>query len=154
MSLEKWTRKSFFRWSNINSSTVAAYLNYDWAGFNDTRRSTTVILITINGALVSWASKVQTMIGFSSVEAEYISLPSCAKEVIHLHRLFMELSINQPITNEQLNTKIYIYRQCIINFIGETPKNKWAKHPHRYQITTYQRDNPAKNNRSHLCQQK
>lgn len=101
-------KKIFFARSTINSSPLTAYSDSDWAGWNDTRRSKTGILITISEAPVSWTYKMQTMIALPSAEAEYIVLSTYAKEVIHLVRLFMELAINQPIINEQL-ASTYIF---------------------------------------------
>jgi hypothetical protein len=51
------------------SRELLAYSDIDWAGYPDTRQSTTDYLIFLGPNLVSWCSKKQSIVPRSSVEA-------------------------------------------------------------------------------------
>jgi hypothetical protein len=52
----------------------AGFVDSDWAGCVDTRRSTSGYVFFMGGAPVCWSSKRQAVVALSSTEAEYISL--------------------------------------------------------------------------------
>jgi hypothetical protein len=58
----------------LNSSTshsLVAYLDVDWAGCLDTRRSTSGFCMYLGDNLISWLSRCQTTVFCSSAEVEY-----------------------------------------------------------------------------------
>ena len=59
---------------------VKAFVDADYAGDLETRRSTTGFLITIGNTPTSWCSKLQHCISTSTAEAEYYSLCECSKQ--------------------------------------------------------------------------
>lgn len=81
------------------SSVPQGFVDADWAGDSDTRRSTTGFCYTFNGAAISWKSRLQTTVALSSTEAEYMALSDAAKESIWLGRLFQEI----PCLSRRLN---------------------------------------------------
>jgi hypothetical protein len=56
------------------SKLVSTFLDADWAGSVDDRRSTDGFAIFYDPNLVSWSSKKQTIVARSSIESEYKSL--------------------------------------------------------------------------------
>jgi hypothetical protein len=56
---------------SASSSKLVVYMNVDWAGCSDTRRSTSGYAAFLGVNLVSWPSKCQNIVNRSSVEAEY-----------------------------------------------------------------------------------
>jgi hypothetical protein len=54
-----------------SNSDQVVYLNVDWAGCPDTRRSTLGYAVFLRINLVSWSTKRQTVVSRSSAEAEY-----------------------------------------------------------------------------------
>ena len=68
------------------------FVDSDFAGCLETRRSTSGCMIFYNGTLISWRSKRQSLPALSSAEAEYISLSEGMKEAIWLKNLFSELN--------------------------------------------------------------
>ena len=65
------------------------YVDSDWAGCPDTRRSTSGYVLMLNGAAVSWRCKHQLVYALSSAEAEFIAASSMVQEVIFL-RIFLD----------------------------------------------------------------
>lgn len=111
MVLAKWVmmyvagtayRNIFYPKSSVNCAPLTAYADDNWAGWNETRRSTTVILITPNGTPVLWTSKRQAMIALNSFEAEYIAISTCGKDIMHLRRPFIEYKLNKPIAGVEI----------------------------------------------------
>jgi hypothetical protein len=80
-------------------SGFSAYCNTDWAGDQETRRSTTGYCIFLADAIVSWSSRRQKVVALSSTEAEYIAMTEVAKQIEWLHNLFSEIGheIKHPI---------------------------------------------------------
>ena len=52
-------------------NTLWGFVESDWAGCPDTRRSTSGFFFILNGAAISWKSKRQTSIALSTAEAEF-----------------------------------------------------------------------------------
>jgi len=80
---------------------IMAYVDADYAGDPDSRRSTTGFLITIGGTPTSWCSKLQHCISTSTAEAEYYSLSECSKHCVWYLNLLNELNTN--LTNIEIN---------------------------------------------------
>ena len=73
---------------------LRGYVDADWGGCLETRRSTTGYVFQLNGAAVVWSSKRQQTVACSTVEAEYIAT-SEAREAIWLRSLLQEVGITQ-----------------------------------------------------------
>ncbi|XP_039146894.1 uncharacterized mitochondrial protein AtMg00810-like [Dioscorea cayenensis subsp. rotundata] len=70
--------------SATSSLELRAYCDVDWAGDASDRRSTTGFCIFFGDSLISWKSKKQSTVAFSTTEAEYGAMSSTAKEVLWL----------------------------------------------------------------------
>ena len=55
-------------------------------------KSRTGYLIRLGGCPLVWKSKLQTLIAVSTMEAEYIALSMCMRELIPLKRILVELN--------------------------------------------------------------
>ena len=75
---------------------VRGYVDSDYAGDLDKRKSTTGYVFTIAGGAVSWLSKLQTVVDLSTTEAEYMEATQACKEAIWIQRLLEELGYKQP----------------------------------------------------------
>ncbi|GKE24275.1 hypothetical protein Tco_1435787 [Tanacetum coccineum] len=62
--------------------SLTAYPDADYAGCQDTRRSTSGSAQFLGDKLVSWSSKKQKSIVISSTEAEYIALSGCCAQIL------------------------------------------------------------------------
>ncbi|KAH9733860.1 Integrase catalytic domain-containing protein [Citrus sinensis] len=80
---------------NNASSKVLGYVDSDFAGDLDRRRSVTGLVFTLCGGAVSWKSTLQSVVALSTTEAEYIALTVAVKEAIWLKGLVTELGLEQ-----------------------------------------------------------
>nr|GFB20605.1 retrovirus-related Pol polyprotein from transposon TNT 1-94 [Tanacetum cinerariifolium] len=62
------------------------FADADYAGYQDTRRSTSGSAQFLGSRLVSWSSKKQKSTAISTTEAEYIALSSCCKQALPRER--------------------------------------------------------------------
>lgn len=72
-------------------SELMGYVDSDFAGDLDTRKSTTGFVYLLNGSAVSWGSKKQQSVATSTVEAEFIAASHAIKEGVWLGSLLEEL---------------------------------------------------------------
>lgn len=71
------------------------FVDSDWAGCPDSRRSTSGYALMLNGAAISWKSKRQSVVALSTAEAEFIAASSMVQEVIYARRLLEKLGFPQ-----------------------------------------------------------
>ena len=67
------------------------YVDSDYAGDLDKRRSLTGYVFTISGCAVSWKASLQATVTLSTTEAEYMAISKTCKEAIWLRGLYSEL---------------------------------------------------------------
>uniref|UniRef100_A0A7N2LG47 Integrase catalytic domain-containing protein n=1 Tax=Quercus lobata TaxID=97700 RepID=A0A7N2LG47_QUELO len=77
------------------SLKLQGYVDADFAGDIDSRKSTTGFVFTLGGTAISWASNLQKIVTFSSTEAEYVAATEVGKEMIWLHGFLDELGKKQ-----------------------------------------------------------
>ena len=64
-------------YSKDSNACLAGYSDADWAGSMNNRKSTSGGCFYLGNNLVSWMSKKQNSVSFSTAEAEYIAAGSC-----------------------------------------------------------------------------
>lgn len=81
-------------------STVNAYADTDWAGNPSGRKSTSGMVVLVNGTPVVWKSMKPVGVALSSTEAEFIAMSECLMDVTWVRTLLEELSLltNAPTT--------------------------------------------------------
>lgn len=80
---------------NRSSDQVLGYVDSDFAGDLDKRRSITRYVYTLCGRAVSWKASLQSVVALSTTEAEYIAFSEAVKEAIQLKGLVTELGLEQ-----------------------------------------------------------
>ncbi|KAL0298728.1 UNVERIFIED_CONTAM: Retrovirus-related Pol polyprotein from transposon RE1 [Sesamum radiatum] len=73
------------------SDKIPAYIDSDYAGDLDDRKSTSGNVFLFSSGVVSWSSKKQPIVSLSTAEAEFIAATSCSCQAIWLKRLLMTL---------------------------------------------------------------
>ena len=66
-------------------------MDADLGGDVDSSKSTSGYIYTIGGTAVSWMSRLQKCVSFSSTEAEYVAIAEVGKEMIWLADYLGEL---------------------------------------------------------------
>jgi hypothetical protein len=73
--------------------SVMGYVDADYAGDLDDRRSTTGYVFTLAGGPICWKSMIQSTVAMSTTEAEYMAVAKAVKEALWLTGLVKELGI-------------------------------------------------------------
>jgi hypothetical protein len=87
----QYTKDHGIKFQKQGNTEITGYCDSDWAGCNDTRRSTTGYLFKLGGAAISWCSRRQKSVALSSCEAEYMSACEATKEACWEKNLVEEL---------------------------------------------------------------
>jgi len=114
----------FTRPSDGSLNQLWGYVDSDWAGCADTRKSTTGYALMLNGAVVAWKSKRQNVVALSSAEAEFMAASSLVQEVIYIRKLLTNLGFPQVSATEVGEDN----RTCIAWSEGSVGGSDRAKH--------------------------
>eukprot|EP00253_Pinus_taeda_P031116 PITA_31116 len=74
---------------------IHGFVDADWAGDLDQRRSTSGYVFNLFGGVVGWMSKKQFVVALSTTEAEYMAATHASKEVVWLQRLCSSMGLVQ-----------------------------------------------------------
>jgi hypothetical protein len=74
---------------------IHGFVDADWAGDLDRRRSTSGYVFNLFGGAISWMSKRQAVVALSTTEAEYMAATHASKEAIWLQRLCSGIGLVQ-----------------------------------------------------------
>ena len=71
------------------------FIDADYAGDANTRRSTSGMVVMMNGGPISWSSRLQKLCAQSSAESEIYAVTDSVKEAIHIKLLCEEAGIRE-----------------------------------------------------------
>ena len=100
---------------------IVAYVDADWAGDPDTRKSTEAYIIYLNGGAVAWRSATQFYVASSSTHSEYMAFSPAVKEILFLR------SVLNFIGFEQSEPSVLFYDNQASRYIAEKPGTSSAK---------------------------
>lgn len=103
-------------------SALAGFGDADYAGDVDTRRSTTGYVFVLNGAAISWSSRLQPTVAVSTAEAEYMAAAAAVKEALWLRKLLADLQ--RPLQVVQL----YCDNQAALSLLKHPIASARSKH--------------------------
>ena len=108
---------------------VCGYVDADFAGDPDKRRSTSGYVFTFAGGAISWMSKLQNIVALSTIEEEYISASHACKEAIWLKGLLGEFG------SVQKNVKVFCDSQSALYLAKNPTYHSKTKHiPVKYHF--------------------
>src|SRR4051812_16458503 len=76
-------------------TSIIGFVDSDYAGDLDKRRSLTGYLFTLSGSAISRKATLQNTVALSTTEAEYMALTEAVKEAMWLQGLARELGLTQ-----------------------------------------------------------
>ena len=99
--------KQILRYLNGSSDTclyfisanlkLQGYIDANFVGDIDSRKSTTGFVFTLGGTSISWALNLQKIVTLSTTKTEYVAATETGKEMIWLHGFLDELSKKQEV---------------------------------------------------------
>lgn len=102
---------------------LTGYSDADWAGDQESRRSTTGFVFLFGSGSIVWTSRKQSCVSLSSMEAEYVALSDACQELIWLRRLMTDLG-EKPAGP----TTVYDDNQSCLSFVQAERTSKRSKH--------------------------
>lgn len=78
------------------NSPLLAYVDSDWAGDANDRKSCSGYVLKLAGGPINWKSKKQRSVALSTMEAEYMALSQVTKEIIYASNLLKHMKIYSP----------------------------------------------------------
>ena len=94
---------------------VVGYVDSDYAGDLDKRRSLKGYIFTVFGCTISWKATLQSTVALSTTEAEYMALTEAVKESIWVHGLLDSFGLNQqvPVVHCDSQSAIHLARNPV-----------------------------------------
>ncbi|KAK5773310.1 hypothetical protein PVK06_049616 [Gossypium arboreum] len=111
-----------FKQDNTLGKGVIGYVDSDYVGDLDKRRSTTSYVFTLAGGPISWKSTLQSTVALSTTEAEYMAVTEAVKEAIWLQGMAKTLGLVQ----EHIN--VYCDNQSAIHLAKNQVYHACTKH--------------------------
>ncbi|CAM8991050.1 unnamed protein product [Rhodiola kirilowii] len=78
-----------------NSDIITGYVDSDFAGCIDTRKSQKGYVFNVYGTAVSWKAGLQPVVTLSKTEAEFVAVTEVGKEALWLKGVLAELKHDQ-----------------------------------------------------------
>ena len=88
-------------YDKMNDLIVSAFIDVDWTGSLNDRRSTSGYVFLLGTTTISWSSKKQPTVALSSTEAEYRAMTNATCEAMWIKKLMKDLCVE--------NLQIIIY---------------------------------------------
>jgi hypothetical protein len=82
--------------SGNTSLTPYGYVDADYGGDRDTRRSCSGHVFFMAGGPVAWGAKYQPTVALSTTEAEYMALTRAAQQILWMYSAMSEVGFPQP----------------------------------------------------------
>uniref|UniRef100_A0A803P4C9 Retrovirus-related Pol polyprotein from transposon TNT 1-94 n=1 Tax=Cannabis sativa TaxID=3483 RepID=A0A803P4C9_CANSA len=98
------------------------FVDSDYAGNIDTRKSLTRYAFTVLGSFVSWKSNLQKVVALSSTETAYMAATEAVKEAIWLKGLTKDLGFNSD------DVTVYCDNQRALHLMRNLMFHERSKH--------------------------
>ncbi|KAJ8621549.1 hypothetical protein MRB53_030078 [Persea americana] len=119
----KGTVKFRMFYTNGGGKELIGYIDSDYAGDQDDKKSTSGYVFLMNSRAISWSSKKQPVVTPSTTEAEFITAASSACQVVWLRRILKNL--NQV---QSSPTVVYCDNISVIKLLKNSVMHGRSKH--------------------------
>jgi len=106
----------------VDPRRAVDYVDADYGGDLDQRRSLSAYIFTLCGFAINWYSSLQAIAALSTTEAEYIAAIEGMKEVIWLRGLVSELCLQQDVL------VIFCDSQSVVHLTRNSKYHSRTKH--------------------------
>ena len=96
---------------------LQCYVDVDFVGDIDSKKSTTGFVFTLGGITILWASNLQKIVTLSTTKAEYVAATEAGKEMIWLHGFLDELGKKQEMGILHSDSQSVIFLAKNLHFI-------------------------------------
>jgi hypothetical protein len=91
------TKDLCIRYDGAQKPILEMYVDSDWGGDTQGRKSTSGYIIFLGGTPIHWASKKQTGTAASSAQAEYVALGTATNKLLGIMNFLEELGYKQSV---------------------------------------------------------
>ena len=113
---------------------LQGYVDADFAGDINSRKSTTGFVFTLGATAISWASNLQKIVTLSTTEAEYVAATEIGKEMIWLHGFLDELGKKQEMGILHSDNQSAIFLAKILAFHSKSKYIQTKYHSIHYLV--------------------
>ena len=108
---------------NHGHSRIETYTDADWAGSITDRRCKSNYSTVIGGNLMTWRTKMQTVVARSSAEAEFRAIAHGIYDLLWLKKLLEDLKVTSS-----MPMKLYCDKKATINIAHNPVQHDRTKH--------------------------
>ena len=109
--------------AGTKKNTLIAFSDASWASDPETRRSVSGVCLMMNGGVVDWKSKKQTLVTDSTTYAEYVAAHAGTRLVVWFRRLLQELGFEQ-----ELPTVLFLDNAAAEHLVMNPVSHERTKH--------------------------
>ena len=92
---DTWNESITYTCGSRNPNELWGWVDADWAGDTDTRRSHTGYILMMNGGPISWKSRRQDHVSLSTSEAELVAASQAGQEALYLRETLKDFGYQQ-----------------------------------------------------------
>jgi hypothetical protein len=111
------------RYTASNNIQLHGFIDSDWEGSVEDRKSTSGMCFSLGSAMISWGNRKQKSVALSTAEAEYMAACEACTEAIWLMKLISNLFDHIP-----ESTIIYCSNQSCIRLLEQPVFHERSKH--------------------------
>jgi hypothetical protein len=104
---------------------LIGYVDADWGGDLDERKSTSGYIFLLNNGVIFWSSKKQSCISLSTMEVEFVTFSAAVQEAVWLRRFLNHLSFCENETDPVL---VHSDSQAAIAYTKDPKYHSKTKH--------------------------